>query len=105
MNLTEKELNNEWKQELIEKSNKDEEVLNKVKNKVCDEVFQAILLSIEESENTFDYEITENPEGILQDETSNIKEWVNQTCNGGDFSGTVSIQISNDEYFKFGYSM
>lgn len=104
--------NNNWKEELEEVNKKDQEVLKSVKNKVDNKIYQDILFSIEESEFTFDYIITDKPKGKYQKEDgfeSLQGQWVDQTTNGGfigdEFAGTISIKIGENEFFQFYYSM
>jgi len=92
---------------------KNKEVLSAVKLRISSmKAFKDVLYSIEMSENTSNYKITDAPRGKFQTEGEFEKlkgVWVNQTTDGGmsgdEFAGTVSIQISNNEYFQYNYSM
>lgn len=115
MNLENFELDKIW-EEISEAENKryqkDQEILKLVEESVSNTVYNDILYSIEMSENTYDYLITNKPEGEFQKEEdfeSLDGQWVNQTTNGGyigdEFAGTISIKINEDKYFQFSYSM
>lgn len=95
-----------------EQFERDQMVLGEVKNRVSEEEFQDIIWSLEFSENTYGYKITDKPKGDFQEESdfNALKgQWVDQTTNGGyvgdDFAGTVSIQIGENEYFEYHYWM
>ena len=99
----------EAENELKEKDNK---ILEIVKSKVSNGVYLDILISIEMSENTYDYKLTKKSKGIFQieEEFECLKGcYVNQTTNGGcvgdDFARTVSIEIGKNEYFEYNYWM
>lgn len=86
----------------------DQKILSLVQSKVSEAVFEDIKTSIEMSENTYDYLISDGPIGDYQDD-SDFEQWVNQTTNGGytgdEYAGTVSIKISEKEYFQYSYWM
>lgn len=91
---------------------KDQKVLELVKSKISKTAYEDVLYEIEVSENTWNYLITDEPKGRYQEDTE-FEElgglWVDQTTNGGylgdEYAGTVSIKISDDEFFQFEYSM
>jgi hypothetical protein len=102
--------------ELIELERKEDEnkknVLEYVKSQLNNDEYEDVLFSIECSEYTYDYIITNKPKGNYQEESdfNALKgQWVNQTTNGGylgdEFAGTISIQLNEKEYFQFSYSM
>lgn len=88
-----------------------DEILTIVKSKVTNETYKDILYIITESDWTFNYVIKNKPKGKYQKEDLDhlIGIWVNQTTDGGysgdEFAGTISIEIGEDEYFQFSYSM
>ena len=102
----------EWAEDEKKKNAQNREVLKIVKSKVSKKVFKDIKQTLIESENTYDYSIVDKPIGEFQTE-SYFKElqgqWVDQTTNGGysgdDYAGTICVQISKTEYFKWHYSM
>jgi len=104
-----------WKSLLKEEEKQqqeDEKVLNQVRAKVTKDVFKDIECSLFFSDFTYDYKITNTPQGEFQEEDDfNTLEgqWVNQTTDGGylgdDFAGVISIKIGDDEYFQYSYQM
>jgi hypothetical protein len=88
-----------------------QKILDIVKSKVTEDEFIEIEWVIEESDNTYNYLITDKPVGTFQHEDYEDIEgiYVNQTTNGGytsdEFAGTISIKIGENEYFQFSYSM
>jgi len=84
--------------------------LNFVEKKVSGDMYSDILMVIDNSENCYDFEITDSPKGEFQEEDYHHLKgiWVDQ--NGGGFSGdsfqgTVSIEITKNEYLTFRYWM
>lgn len=102
-------------QESFEMEKKENERNNKIleyiKQNVTKDIFDDILSSIKESQYTFDYEIIDEPEGDFQEVNyrSLEGEWVNQIVDGGvsedEFIGTVCVKIDENEYFKFSYTI
>lgn len=88
-------------------------ILDKLKEKVSENLFNDIGQYLEDCDSTGQYEFTSIPpdDRNKQDEHyDHIKfSWVDQYCNGGyvgdDFAGWGWIQISEKEWFKFHYSM
>ena len=87
-------------------------VLEKVKSMVSSEMFEDIKASLEDSENTFSFIITNKPKGEHQQEAEYPAIggiWVDQTTNGGysgdDYAGTVSIKLKKNKYFEYSYWM
>ena len=82
--------------------------LEKIKKCVKPEHFKNILDEIEESENTSNYRIVNNPEGNEQHNTEfGYTTWVYQTCGmcEDDYSGTVCIKLPNGKYFIWDFWM
>ena len=78
------------------------EFLDKIKECVEPMHFQNILDKIEESENTFNYRIIDEPEGEPQtNDEFGYTVWVYQASGGCEdsYSGTVCIKLPNDKYF------
>lgn len=91
---------------------KDNKVLNTVKEFLSKDQFDDIVNLLEECTNTYDYSIEDDPKGDYQKEEDYpniVGIWVNQTTNGGysgdEFAGTISVKLSNDKYFQFYYYM
>jgi hypothetical protein len=89
-----------------------QKVLEYVQSQLDNDSYEDVLFSIEWSEYTYDYIITDKPKGKYQEETdfNALKgQWVNQTTNGGyigdEFAGTISVQLNKNIYFQFSYSM
>ena len=90
---------------------KEASILNDVKSKVSEGVYDDILHFISGHDETRDYKITDKPKGEYQEEEEYDHlqgVYVDQTCNGGyvgdDFAGTISIEIGRNEFFEFYYS-
>ena len=103
-----KDMIEEEKRELQE----NQKILEIVKSKVSEKVFEDIKWSLAEGEHTFNYKITDKPKGKFQKELDFEEldgQWVNQTTNGGftgdEFAGTISIKLNDKEFFEFSYSM
>jgi hypothetical protein len=101
-----------WKEEMENETREQNKVLDILRTKVSDEFFKEIQFDLNESGYTHSFKIVDTPIGdILESvEYYHIKEiYVNQTVNGGytgdEYEGTVSIKISENEYFQFSYSM
>lgn len=101
-----------WREEGEKEQFQQQEVLNIIKSKVSEEFFNEVIEELKESGHTYNFMIMDKPKGDLLDDTEYdcIKKiYVNQTTNGGytgdEFAGTVSIEMSENEYFQFSYEM
>lgn len=94
-----------------EEYKKDMKVLEIVKAKVMNKVYQEILQVIEDTEGNYGYKIVSCFKGEFQKEDYPILKgyYVNQTVNGGQdgdtYAGTISIKISETEYLQVKYNM
>ncbi|GEM_PF-1457757 len=82
-------------------------VLEMVKALVGDEVFAQVEEEIEAAENTYDYEIVDEPAGAPQDNGFALGDvYVDQECgmSGDDFSGTVALPQPDGRYFQFAFN-
>jgi hypothetical protein len=85
--------------------------LDIVKDKVSPGLYNDILEYIKDCEWTTEFCIVDEPVGEKQEENyDNLTDvWVNQTTNGGytgdEFAGTICIEIGENEYLKYNYSM
>ncbi len=102
----------DWQEMEILENKKNLKILDDIKLKVSDDIYKEILIVIEESENTYNFQILDKPKGKFQDEDDFVYLggfWVDQTTNGGytgdEYAGTVSIKIDEDVYLQFNYSM
>lgn len=98
----------EAEKKIAEKNNK---VLDQVKEKVSKEAYDEIIWIMEDCVAYVNYKITDKPKGEYQknEELEVVKGyWVDQTTNGGmtgdEFAGTVSIKLNEKEYFEFYYN-
>jgi len=117
MKLTEKEQKEfdksfkDWQEMEMLENEKNLKILEDIKLKVSDDIYQEILIIIEESEHTYNFQILDKPKGKFQEDDFEYLGgfWVDQTTNGGydgdSYAGTVSIKIDEDEYLQFNYSM
>ena len=82
--------------------------LDKIKACVELEYFQNILIEIEESENTGNYRIVDEPEGESQYNSEfGYTVWIYQRrgeCED-DYYGTVCVKLPNDKYFIWDFEM
>lgn len=95
-----------------EQSAKDADVLNVARLFLSEEEFDDLEILITESDDTSNYSIENEPKGEYQEDSDYrfLKGyWVNQTTNGGftgdEYAGTISVKLSNGQYFQFNYSM
>lgn len=104
------EMESTWREEAEKEQIEQQEVLDTIKSKVSEEFFKEILEELKESGHTYSFIVTDRPKGELIDdmEYDHVK-YVDQTTNGGytgdEYAGTVSIKISENEYFQFCYEM
>lgn len=98
----------DWQAEELKQIKKDIYTLNHVKNSVSDTDFKHIEAELEDSEHHINYKIINAPVGEPQfNEKFHYTIWVNQSCGetGDNYSGTVCMKISDDEYFIWDYWM
>lgn len=107
-------------EEEIEQYDKDQKILELVKEQVSEAVYKEIEFEIEESENHSNFRIVTEPIGIQQRNTNDINntltDGVNNSINlfvdqhsigdsGDSYAGTVSIQLSDKKYLAWTYWM
>jgi hypothetical protein len=100
------EINKEIIAEQRKQESKDKAILEQIKQLVSPELFEQIQNEIDESENTVDYKIVDEPCGVFQDLSNDyddeevIKVWVNQSVGycGDDFHGTFDVELPNGKY-------
>ena len=94
--------------ESIDEMEREKEVfLNKIKECVKPEHFQNILDEIEESENTGNYRITDEPKGEPQyNKEFDYTVWIYQIRMGEDwYNGTVCVKLPNGKYFIWDFEI
>lgn len=94
-------------QHLLAQQARNGPVLELVKTLVGDEVFAQVEAEIEAAENTYDYEIVDEPAGAPQDNGFALGDvYVDQSCgmSGDDFSGTVALPLPDGRYFQFAFN-
>jgi len=94
-------------QHFLDQQARNAPVLELVKELVGDEVFAQVKSEIESAENTYDYEIVDEPAGCPQDNGFALGDvYVDQSCgmSGDDFSGTVALPLPDGRYFQFGFN-
>ena len=87
-------------------------ILNVARFFLSENKFNDVETLISESGFTSHYAIKNKPNGKYRKD-SDYKfirgYWANQTTNGGyigdEYAGTISIRLSNGQYFQFNYSM
>ncbi len=96
----------EWMKEQMEQEQKDKNLLYDITKFTDDTYFKDIEFELEESENTVNYKIVDEPVGLRQNE-GNYNIWVNQSCGetGDDYSGTVCMKLPNGKYLMWDYWM
>lgn len=98
----------DWMKEQLEQEKKDAELLRHVKSSISDSDFKHIESEMEESEHPSNYRIVDSPVGEPQyDEIYHYTIWVDQSCGetGDNYSGTVCIKVSDNEYLMWDYWM
>lgn len=98
----------DWMKEQREQEKKDFYILNHVKNCTSEADFKNIKYELEDSEHPSNYRIVNAPVGEPQyDEEDHYTIWINQSCGetGDNYSGTVCMKISDNEYFMWDYWM
>ena len=98
----------DWMLEQREQEKKDAEILEKVKDSVSTAYFKHIEFELEDSEHPTNYRIIEAPIGVEQyDEDNHYTIWVDQSCGetGDNYSGTVCMKVSDNEYLIWDYWM
>lgn len=101
------EAHKEYFESLDEIAKEKSDFLDKIKACVKPEHFQNILDEIEESENTGNYRIIDEPEGKPQyNEEYGYTVWTYQTCIGEDwYNGTVCVKLPNGKYFIWDFDI
>lgn len=87
---------------------KDSKVLNSIRNRVSQMIFEEINYELQESGNWGNFRIIDNPEGDLQNSESSFKVYVDQHSvgNSGDsYAGTVCIELPNGKYLIWDFWM
>ena len=98
----------DWMIEQREQEREDFDILSYVKNCISEADFKHIESELEESEHSCNYRIVNTPVGVPQyDEKYHYTVWINQSCGetGDNYSGTVCMKISYNEYFIWDYWM
>ena len=93
--------------EELEQHTKDQELLEKIKERIPEEEFELIKEEIVLSENTANYRIIDKPIGDLQEEEG-VKIWIDQNSAGesGDvFVGTVCMGLPDGKFIMWDYWM
>jgi hypothetical protein len=91
----------------LDQQAKNEPLLAMVKELVGLEVFAQVEDEIVSAENTYDYEIVNEPAGHPQDNGFALGDvYVDQSCgmSGDDFSGTVALPLPDGRYFQFSFN-
>ena len=105
---------NVWAKAENEIYEKNQEVLNLVKEMVSQSFFEELEEYLEECDNTSQYNLTnDSPNDKHKQDESDYElikvVWVNQYRNGGytgdNFAGQIWIKITNEKYFTFHYEM
>lgn len=102
------EAQKEYLESIDEMAKEKSDFLDKIKACVKPEHFQNILDEIEESENTGNYRIIDEPEGEPQyNEEFGYTVWAYQRCGvcEDSYYGTVCVKLPNDKYFIWAFEM
>ncbi len=87
---------------------KDQTLLERIKECVSPEYFKDIEFKLEESEHPSNYRIVDTPVGEPHhNEEGNYPIWINQSCGetGDNYSGTVCMKLPIGKYLMWDYWM
>lgn len=91
----------------LDQQARNEPLLEAVKAMVGPDVFAQVEDEIRSAENTYDYEIVDEPAGHPQDNGFALGDvYVDQSCGmcGDDYSGTVALPLPDGRYFQFSFN-